>query len=119
MSWRSPEVKGCAGGGFEQWRRSTACFPSDHVIDVMWCFPLLLAVTTKPSKVFLRRPTWPPTALYWRMSRVPLRTEDGDMYHVAYASSDDTAKAFSLRPGKVVQGEDKFLFVRRYLMIWS
>ena len=34
--------------------------------------------------------------------------KDGDTYHVAYASSDDTAKAFSLRPGKVVQGEDKF-----------
>ena len=34
--------------------------------------------------------------------------KDGDTYHVAYASSDDTAKAFMLRPGKVVQGEDKF-----------
>ena len=88
----------------------TACFPSDHVMDVMWCFPLLLAVTSKSQvKCFCDgvHMAVDGTALT-DVARCLCARKDGDTYHVAYASSDDTAKAFSLRPGKVVQGEDKF-----------
>ena len=87
----------------------SAAFLREDVHDLQWCFPILLAASLKRLCVCSAQGV--PMAVDGHLpiiNRFLCSSKIQETYRVAYVDADGLAKAFSLRPGKVVPGEVAF-----------